>query len=343
MNARGAITLKDITGSYNDGYGAHLNNVSGNVTLLASSTGGNTFSYNSGTYDGLRINTEGAVTLNKVTASYNSGASGVLLYSSTTDVGNVTINGSNFSFQNDGLVVHSKGTITVNDVVAEYNVNSGITLENISDITGAKGITVARTAVNYNAIGLDADSYGLITVNKVDARFNTGNGVELNNNYTATVYPNKGVTILSSNGINNLSDNGNSGLTILSRGAISIAGVIANSNASRGINLDESSVLGGGGKVTLSKITTLHNGLSGIYVDTVGAVTGSYLTSNYNGWASDWDGISILSHASGSAITISNSVFMENEFGGIWCSGCTGPFTITNVIAVGNGVGNIMH
>jgi hypothetical protein len=342
ISGRGAITLKDITGSYNTGNGAHLINVSGNVTLLASSTGGNTFSYNSGAYDGLRINTEGAVTLNKVTASYNSVASGVLLYSSVTYVGNVTINGGNFSYQNRGLLVHSKGTITVNDVVAEYNTNSGITLENTGDTTGAKGITIARTAVNYNGTGLDVYSYGLITVNKIDARGNTGIGVQLNNNFTATVYPNKGVTILSSNGVNNLSGNGNSGLYILSRGAISITGVTANSNGSRGIDLDEHTVSGGGKKVTLSKITTLYNALSGIWVDTQGGFAGSYITSNLNGLPTLWDGLSILAH--NAAVTISNSVFMENRYFGIYVqydSGSTALFTSTNNISIGNGSQNI--
>ncbi len=208
---RGSITLKDITANHNDGNGAYIQNESGNVSLLASSTGGNSFSNNHGTHDGLDINTRGTVTLNKVTASGNADATGVYLYSSATGyTGNVVINGGVFNgyLQDNGLQVYSNGTITVSNLVAEDNDVDGIILNNAYDTSGAKGITINRTWVYSNGdIGLEADSYGSITVNGIDAQENTDVGVDLDNTYGAFSTP-KNITVLGITGFNNISGNG---------------------------------------------------------------------------------------------------------------------------------------
>ncbi len=284
LYGRGTVTLTNITAQLNTGNGAYIENQKGNVSLLASGTSGSSsFSYNVGLMDGLMINTEGTITLNKVTASYNTSGMGVFLYSSTLgSTGNVSINGGTFNgsvgmSQNQGLVVNSHGTIIVNCVTAEDNMFGGITLNNTYDTTGAKGISATRTRVYSNGgNGLEVDSYGTITVNTIIALENIGNGVDLDNHSGIFTTP-KGISILGSYGTSNVSGNGSIGLNIRTKGNVIVTKVTANDNTHKGINIDN--YTGGGiGTVTLSYLTVNRSGWSGINVSTNNAVALSYST-----------------------------------------------------------------
>ena len=82
-----------------------------------------------------------------------------------------TFNGSTrYHAQIVGLDVISRGVISVNGLTAEDNTSDGIYLTNTADISGTKGITVGKTRVFSNGgVGLRAVSYGMITVNTIDA------------------------------------------------------------------------------------------------------------------------------------------------------------------------------
>jgi hypothetical protein len=339
LYGRGAINLKDITANSNGWTGAYITNVNGNVTLSASSTGGNSFNYNV-SHDGLDINTQGSVTLNKVTASYNTGATGVYLYyynSGYFPVGSVIINGGSFNGsggypQAQGLIVLSKNTITVNDLVAEGNVNDGITLTNISDTTGAKGITANRTRVIANGgSGLVVTSYGVITINTVDARVNADNGVNLNNAYGAFPTP-KGISVLGSYGSGSIIENNSTGLFIRSYGNVVVSKLSASFNSNHGIDISNFS---GKGTVSLSYVTANSNAHRGILIYSNNAVTASYITALYNSNGTTWSALYIDTNSHN--LTISNSLISGNGYYGVWgVMGATGIFKITNSFYFGN-------
>jgi hypothetical protein len=344
LYGRGAITLTDITANHNAGNGAYVTNVSGNVSLLASSTGGNSFSNNHGIHDGLDIDTIGAVTLNKVTASGNADATGVFLYSTATGyVGNVVINGGAFNgyLQDYGLIARSNGTITVSDLTAEDNDIDGITLTNSYDITGSKAVTANRTWVFSNGgVGLAVDSYGLITVNTVNALENTGNGVDLDNTYGAFLTP-KGISILGGYGTSNISGNGGNGLNIQTKGNVTVSKLNANENTGRGLDIDNYQAGLGKGTVNISYVTAKSNVQRGIGIETNNAVTLNYLTIILNGTGGGYHGIGIDSTHNHN-VTVSNSLISGNTAYGLSASIGTGIFKITNSYYFGNrGVYNI--
>ena len=338
LYVRGAITLKDITANHNAGNGAYIENVSGNVSLLASSTGGNSFSNNHGTHDGLDISTQGAVTLNKVTASGNADATGVFLLSGVTGyTGNVVINGGAFNgyLQDYGLQVYSNGTITVSDLVAEDNDIDGIILTNTYDTTGAKGITINRTWVYSNGgVGLAVDSYGLITVNGINALENTGLGVDLDNTYGAFTTP-KGISILGSYGTSNIAGNGNTGLFIRTKGNVSVTKLNANSNSFYGIDIDNFQAAVGKGTVSLSYITVSNNIGRGISIESNNAVSLNNVNVLFNG-ATGSRGIGVWTHDHN--LTITGSLISGNGTYGLIAYLGSGKFTMSNTFYFGNSV-----
>jgi hypothetical protein len=337
LYGRGAITLKDITANHNAGNGAYITNVSGNVSLLASSTGGNTFNDNHGTHDGLDIDTRGAVTLNKVTASGNADATGVVLYSTATGyTGNVVINGGAFNgyLQDTGLHVYSNGTITVSDLTAEDNDIDGILLTNTYDITGAKGITINRTWVYSNGgKGLEADSYGVITINGIQSQENTGRGVDLDNTYGAFSTP-KNISVLGTTGFNNISGNGAEGLYIRSKGAVTVSKLNLTYNNGFAVDIDNEQGGLGKGTVTLSYITANNNDLRGITIYSNNAVSLKYLTVLNNGVSSGRHGIYVYSH--GHNLSLTGSTISGNGAYGLYGDISTGVFSLSSTYYFGN-------
>jgi hypothetical protein len=342
LYGRGTIKLTNINASRNIGNGAYIENHSGNVSLLASGVHGvNLFNSNTGTHDGLDINTQGTVTLMKVYASANSGATGAYLFY-TTDfityfpVGNVIINGGLFSNQVRGLVVLSKGSINVNDVRAFQNTNTGISLDNTYDFTGTKGITITRTSVDQNAAGLSAVSYGTILVNKIKATENTGQGVSLNNAFGAFTTP-KGISVLGSYGTSEISTNGAQGLYIRTKGAVVISKLNANNNTGFAVDVNNYQVGLGKGTVTLSSITTNNNTQRAINIESNNTVSLSSLTVLYNGLSLGGSrGIGINTHNHN--LSLSKSLISGNGFYGMAATIGTGIFAISNTFYFGNSV-----
>ncbi len=341
LYGRGTIKLTNVSATNNIGNGAYIENHSGNVSLLASgATGGNHFSANTGTHDGLDINTQGAVTLIKVYATNNTGATGVNLFY-TTDfvtffpVGNVTINGGGYSLQAQGLVVRSKGSINVNNVVASQNTTTGISLDNTYDTTGTKGIIITRTNVMLNNTGLSALSYGTILVNKISAGTNTGQGVSLNNAFGAFTTP-KGISVLGSYGISEISKNGAQGLTIHTKGAVVISKLSAYNNTGFAIDVNNYQAGLGKGTVTLSSVTTNNNDQRGINIESNNTVSLSSLTVLYNGVTLGARGIGINTHNHN--LSLSNSLISGNGLYGLAATIGTGKFTISNTFYFGNSV-----
>ncbi len=133
--SKGAITLNGITANSNTGYGALVENdytgTTAGITLTTSSS--NQFESNG--YDGLDVYSQGAVTLNSITAYLNGPISGGTAYGYGVYVDNasntalpqaVSILGTNqFNSNNlDGLDVYSYGAITLVNATASGNGNA---------------------------------------------------------------------------------------------------------------------------------------------------------------------------------------------------------------------------
>lgn len=334
--SRGSVTLTNIDASSNvNGNGAYVQSVNGGVSLLTTGSSINNFESNGGTHDGLDIDVGplAAVVLNKVHANNNTGATGVYI-GTLGDVGNVTVNGGEFRNNFYGLAVHSVGTILINGAIANDNSLTGLYLLNFNDHSGLKGITINKAETDHNFYGVWAMSWGLITVNNGTANNNLSVGYYLDNgaNNTSTF---KGITVLNSLGPNTFSNNVDYGLYLITRGNMNITGVTADDNGHNGILADESGVTSPSGTLTLTNITTRYNGYSGIYASVYGVVKANLITSLYNSPTHSWDGISIYAH--NHAVTISNSVFMENGSSGIYAiMGGPASLTLTNLIYFGN-------
>jgi putative surface-exposed virulence protein len=331
LTSRGTIKVTNINASGNAGNGAYLSNKAGNVSVLASgASGGNYFNSNT-TYDGLDIETLGTVTLNKVYASGNTGATGVFIYSTAT---NVTVNGGEFNNQSFGLYVPAKGTISVNNVVASGNTLQGITLMNNSDTTGAKNVIVSRICVKTNGNGLVVHTYGTITVNKIEALNNTGVGVYLDNTYGAFTTP-KNISVLGSYGTSNIYKNTGTGLLIKTKGNVVISKMTANENVARAIDIDN--FLGGLGKgtVSISYVTVNNNGQRGITISSNNNVILSSISALFNSLSTSFNAIHV--ETNNHNLTISNSLVSGNGYNGIVAyMGPAGVFKITNTYYFGN-------
>lgn len=336
VRARGSITLTSVGASGNAGTGADLENESGNVSVLVSGKNENYFNFNTGSHDGLRINTTGAVILKKVNATDNSGAEGVNIGFDKLP-GSVSITGGNVSFNDEGLIVYSKGAVTVSGLNAQGNTHHAININNAYDTTGTKPVAVNKGVYFDNETGVEIHTYGQITLSSI---ISNGNdiGASLINSYPATSP--KGITITgSTNTSNQFSNNTWGGIFARSCGPITITGVTADSNGDNGIDLNQSSTPNGGGNITLNKVTARYNAFRNISVDTNGTFKGSNILSMFAGME---DGLTLYVHDH--AVTISNSIFIGNEFFGIYAvmgTGSVAPFTLTNVFAAGNDAGQI--
>lgn len=220
IESKGTVTLNTVTATGNVDSGVSINNTfAGNlavkpVTLI----GTHDFSNN---FNGLLITTYGLVTASNVTASNNTGAVGVSVYSN--GVAPATPAGVNFTGTNvfnnnaagNGLLIIAKGKITLNNITTNNNgfsgldiLNNGVALTSGVTVTGYgffnnngdNGATIVSTGpVNLTKItgdqngqsGLVVQTSGAFTLTCGSFNLNTWYGWEANN--TVTLATLKGV------------------------------------------------------------------------------------------------------------------------------------------------------
>ncbi len=302
ITSKGAISTNNLTASSNaNGYGAVLNNCydlgSGctSAPKAVSLSGVNSFAYNY--YGGLEIYSMGAVTVNSITAYYNGMSGGTYGYGLYIDndaagaVGNVTLSGTNSLTYNyfDGLNVQSKGAISLNSVTASNNgvpTNFYGAFLNNSSATTAKNVSLTGTNVfNSNKSGgLRVVSLGAITSSlALTASFNNGNdgGINLYNAGASTAQP---VTL---SGIVSVPSNHGAGLTVSSKGAITVSNLTATSNGfslgGSGAWLDNTFGSVPSVVTLLGTNLTQYNLGEGLHIDATGAISINNLTSSSNG------------------------------------------------------------
>lgn len=161
--SNGAITLNNITAISNAGYGTLVNN---NYNLLSTSAvnvvlnGVNTFDEN--TLDGLRVISDGLITLNNVTANDNGGYGAYLdNFSAGNLLKNILVNGSNnfVSNSSSGLYFNTSGTFTITRITADGN-NDGVGGAPQSD--GIEGTAVGNITLTCGSLtNNEGDGYNL--------------------------------------------------------------------------------------------------------------------------------------------------------------------------------------
>lgn len=358
--SNGAISVKYADADGNGGYGVHLDNTFGSGTPGVTLTGAEIL----GNEDiGLLINSKGNVGITGVHADGNttSGARINTCNMGGDDAcqwlgpGKVTIKDSTFDDTQDtvlaGLYVLSRGTISLTNISASNCYSGSVICFGAELITSSSQlvspVTITNGVFNDNFSngggGFHVLANGGITLNKVKASNNYTMGAILDNSFTSTSQP---VTI---NGFifGDNQFNGNVyGLTINSKGTVSIKYAESSLNAIRGIVIDNTDSATSAG-VTLTNVLaddTLANtgGVAGIEIRTNGPVmiNGGHANNNARTYGLSIENDSALD-AAPKPVTITNFSANGNQDYGIYVVS-KGTVTMTNVNADGttnNGTG----
>ncbi len=282
---RYTIALNDPEGivSQSGGVGMSLTNNlyggAGAIKITGKATGGSLISNNSSI--GLIVDAKGAITITDIFANFN-GSLGALINNASSS-GAVSIGKTANEFcdnGSDGLKITANGAITLTNVDAYGNAGYGAILDNYQNPTGAVTINTSGISSNWYSSfswngrdGLVIRTKGIVTLKQVGAAENQGNGLIINNIDS----PAKAAVSIS-NGF--FSRNGQRGISVESKGAITLASVNANENeGDNGIYIHTE----GTGATNLSKIQVNGNAVTGLYADSTFTITANALTATENG------------------------------------------------------------
>lgn len=292
IRSGGTVSVNNIQSNSNFGRGADIVNSYTGAVGAVKLTGTNEFSFNA-SY-GLTVYSNGAITLNNITASNNTSNGVELENTPAVTPQPVTLTGSNFFNSNGGmgLIVYSRGAITVNSVQA--NGNSGTNLDLRNDYFGSTGsVTVSGTNQlnsSTGGYGLYILSRGVVTLNNISANGNNQRGVYVTNmNATAP----RSVTM---NGTNSASGNAQGGVNINASGFIKINSLTADGNNNyHGAYLVNNWKINSPQAVTLTGTNQFNgNYLHGLNIDSYGTVAANNLTANGNGTGMSFQGSGVI-------------------------------------------------
>jgi len=297
----GIVTVSNVAADDNgivnfNGYGLYVDNSGASTPKAVTLTGFNEF-YNNYS-GGIRVGSDGAITISNLTASWNQNGDGVYLENNHNPLvpQNVTVSGYANASNNiggSGLIINTYGVVSLINVAASYNSGSGLEVDNYTGASLLKSVTISGNN-DFNGNGGDGllvNSLGAITVNNVRASDNGGFGAYLDNNHGSAV---GGISVLNTaTYAPEFARNGSSGLEIYSRGNILVKDLDAYENGQAqipgygyGVYLDNSN---GTGTVTIGTSRAgWFNGLtdnfvSGLEVYTNGTVTINNVMASGNG------------------------------------------------------------
>lgn len=232
------------------------------------------------------------------------------------------------------------GLITVTNVDVSTN-NTTLGGANLTNnlATVAAGVTVNDSNFNANnANGLEVNTKGAINLKNVNVNGNSDYGAFLVNTFATTAQ------VVNLTGTNSFKYNGNDGLTVFSKGVITLNHITASYNGENGVYLDNCAMNHGTDLCTntfASAVTIKgynyfsNNGLDGLRVFSNGVITVSNITANNNGTAPSGD----RSDVNTDYDAFGKGVYLDN-------SGATTPpttkrgVTITGVNFFNNNVSN---
>ncbi len=378
-----SVTANDNGQTDTSGYGIFVDNRALSASPVGSIlvtrkpvtfTGNNAFNNNySG---GIFIYSVGDITLNNVTAIGNgvTGAGdGVYLenqiawypngVSQTAYVANVTLNGFGIFEGNgdEGLQIFSRGAIKLNNITANNNYDVGVYVDNriIDTIAVRQSVTLAGTNTfnNNTGGGMILYSYGVVSLSNITAIGNlptgvsgAGHGISVDNDWTwnpggATDTPY--VANVTLTGFGYFEGNTDDGLQIISRGAVTLNNVTANSNGDNGVRiLTVGEVLPQ--NVTLNGVNNFYgNGFTsgtgnGLFIQNDGKITISNLSAIGNkAIGASLDNFINLKVGKFLGVTLTGfNAFQENQGGGLYIH-TDGSVVLSRVTAdnnTGNGV-----
>jgi hypothetical protein len=353
VDSKGLITLNNVDSSNNilSGYGAYLHNnyfgSTAGVSLL-STYGINTFNGNHN--NGLQIDSNGPVSISKITASNNNGGDGVRVIN-TGGTGSVTVSGvsgEQFTLNSGSAVyIESYGNISVSDVTALTNLspNYGIYLNNITLTTLEPTVKVIRTSVTVQpGTGIFIRSKGTVTLDTVTSSGITQldrHGVDIDNRFSGKY---AGISILGTYGRNDFSSNAENGLLLYSDGTISVSKADVNSNlnshyvlTTAGAYLDNTS---GTGNIVITDSYFNENARkNGVTISTIGTVTWTGGGASGNGDGVSGVGAAIDNSASPlpMAVSISKAIFNSNNGDGLNIY-ANGNITLNGIVTGSSGL-----
>jgi hypothetical protein len=352
ITSQGAISLQNVYAVGNlIGVGVGINNCynlgsgcsgTGSVTI----GGSNNFS---GNYEsGIQVQSNGAITLNNVTANANGLVSGYGVGASldnclfdvssciTTSVQKIALTGTNTFSDNRtyGLAIRTKGAITsATKLTVNNNQSHGALLDN-NEPSAVGGITLSGSnTFNGNTYsGLDVSSLGAIAVSNLTADDNGWFGAYLINNAAGSA-----MNVTLSGKVHTSGNLNGDGVHVVSIGSISLSSVTADQNVFDGLDLDNSGATADGKGVTISGTNLITNSTfgNGVLITSKGPITINNLTSNDNGLAGLFADNSYATVTPQTAKLTGTNVFNDNDdFGAAIVS--DGAITVNNVTANGN-------
>ncbi len=344
VTSKNTIILNNITADGNlGGNGITLNNLAGSGAVQILNTAGVNSATGNSTTNGLVVATNAGITIRSLTANSN-GTGGVIL-TNNTGTSSVLISDGQFNLNGGtGLMILTKGFVKVENVVASNNqaVGDGLHLDN-SESTN--NIAIMNSDFNGNlGSGLYIHSHGTISLNRIGASKNSAYGAYLDNDNSLV----KNVSLAATSGDNTFIENGDTGLHILSRGAISLSGIIAlgnanlfvstgnddpNNNSKGGVIINNTT---GNGSVTITGANISYNDTAstlGLLIRTNGKITLTKVTASSNAWGADINNLSSESTSVG--IRINQSIFNNNTLFGLSATSY-GEIIVNNLTAIGN-------
>ncbi len=230
-----------------------------------------------------------------------------------------------------GARIQSKGTITLAGITAIGNGSNGIWLDN--DVTGATGIVVVSALLGLNRFN-DNGSDGLyitttrsVSLSSVQANDNSGLGVRFYSNG-----PLGNANLFNVEAFNNSS----TGIHMQVLGTVIVNKVVSSSNVGYGISVNNISAVSAR-LVRISNSSFMDNSSHGVTVQSVGAITLSYVTASGNGSHGALLANSIISLPTQlpQPVTVLKSTFDNNTNNGLTIV-TQRQITLSSVLASGN-------
>lgn len=363
ISNHGPVDLLRVNSYNNRNDGAKVISTLGAVTVTNSTFNGNSDPVLGDRY-GLYIESAGAVTINGISASFNTGdglyvahtgpltirngvftntlaglgGSGNYGYGirtwSTGPLGNVTIDNVIFSDnENAGAMLSTVANITIKRVNAYDNSGAGVIIIKTPGelVPGARNVSVLDSNFSKNGgINLSVSASGSITVTNIYSGLAGTFGLFLDNTYSATRAP----VTLSRAVVGNSQTN--AGITVASSGNVTLNGVTSSYNPlGHGVRIETS------GSIfilsTLGKNTFDQNGYAGLKVTAGGSVVLSNVQANSNAAPLVMHaGIFIYGTGLSSNVTLTNITASGNGSAGVYID-TTGSVTWTKGVVNKNG------